>query len=71
MITVDVERRGIVAVDGDDEGARYTGAGRLTRSRPAGDTEGLPVRMLVEVLRRFGGHAPVPSWVGSSFPARA
>jgi hypothetical protein len=51
MITIDVQRHGLVALD-------FVEAGTLRASRPAPQTPGRSVRVLVEVQRRFGGHAP-------------
>ncbi|MEV4575090.1 hypothetical protein AB0K16_17730 [Nonomuraea jabiensis] len=58
MILIDVERGGQIAVADDLPEAAYAPAGRLTASRPAGQTSTGPARVVVEVLRRFGGHAP-------------
>jgi hypothetical protein len=59
MITIEVERHGVVAVDEDDEKARYEVVDRLRASRPAvGLRRDAPARALVEVQLRFGGLAP-------------
>jgi len=60
MITIDVARRGLVAIDEDDEDARYAMVDRRQRSQPAKPAP-YPVRAvraLVEVQRRVGGMAP-------------
>lgn len=54
-LIIDVERRGVVAVDKDDLQARYAATGQLKAIRPALRTADHPVRLLVEVLRRFSG----------------
>lgn len=58
MILIDVEKGGQIAVADDLPEAAYAAAGRLTAVRPAGLTPARPARVMVEVLRRFGGHAP-------------
>jgi hypothetical protein len=60
MMTVEVPRHGLVALDEDDERARYEAVDRLTASRPADGaaTQLARVRALVEVQRRCGGMAP-------------
>ncbi len=58
VITIDVERHGLVAVEEDDERACFVEAGRLRARRAAPEGSGRPVRVLVEVQRRFGGLAP-------------
>lgn len=59
-IEVDVERRGIVAVDVDDAAARYDFTEQIHASvRSTGAAPPLhKVRAIVEVQRRFGGIAP-------------
>lgn len=58
MITISMEQHGLVAVDEEEEQARYTMLGHLNASRPAKPDHGRRVRVLVEVQRRFGGLAP-------------
>ncbi|HEX5496436.1 MAG TPA: hypothetical protein VFX70_17890 [Mycobacteriales bacterium] len=69
LITIDVERHGMVVINRDDDRARYSAGGWLTGSRPAAEGVGRPVRMLVEVLRRFGGHVPRALLGGEFLPA--
>lgn len=59
MITIDVVRHGLVALDVDEERARFTAVGRLTAMQPAKSAvTAESVRLLIEVQRRFGGIAP-------------
>jgi hypothetical protein len=58
MKIVEVERHGLVAIGEGDHPAAYQAAEWLRSSRPAIDALANPVRMHVEVLRRFGGLAP-------------
>ncbi|MEV4390579.1 hypothetical protein [Nonomuraea sp. NPDC049607] len=58
MILIDVEGGGQIAVADDLPEASYAATGRLTATRPAGQISAGPARVVVEVLRRFGGHAP-------------
>jgi hypothetical protein len=58
VILIDVEKGGQIAVADDLPEAAYAPAGRLTAARPAGQISAGSARVVVEVLRRFGGHAP-------------
>ncbi|WP_439383550.1 hypothetical protein [Amycolatopsis lexingtonensis] len=58
MTIVEVEKRGIVAIGEGDHSATYQAADWLRSSRPAIAAPAVPVRLHVEVLRRFGGLAP-------------
>ncbi|MEA5358513.1 hypothetical protein VA596_03115 [Amycolatopsis sp., V23-08] len=66
MTIVEVERHGLVAIGEDDHPAAYPAAEWLRSSRPAIGAVAKPVRMHVEVLRRFGGLAP-RALVGGQF----
>ncbi|SEF27076.1 hypothetical protein SAMN05421837_103621 [Amycolatopsis pretoriensis] len=66
MTIVEVERHGLVAIGEGDHPAAYQAAEWLRSSRPAVGTVANPVRMHVEVLRRFGGLAP-RALVGGQF----
>ncbi|MGW4410925.1 hypothetical protein ACWEJ6_43300 [Nonomuraea sp. NPDC004702] len=48
----------MIAVAEDLPEGAYTPTASLTASRPAGQTSVASARVGVEVLRRFGGHAP-------------
>jgi hypothetical protein len=69
MTIVEVERHGRVVIGEGDHPAAYQAAEWLRSSRPAIGAVANPVRMHVEVLRRFGGLAP-RALVGGQF-ARA
>ncbi|MEV4097867.1 hypothetical protein [Streptosporangium saharense] len=58
MILVEIQGFGRIAVTDDLPEAAYVEAGRLTATRTASRTPAFPARVVVEVLRRFGGHAP-------------
>jgi hypothetical protein len=61
VIRIDLKGRGLVAVDADEEQASFAPVGRLGASSPAealAEPLGGPVRVVVEVQRRFGGLAP-------------
>jgi hypothetical protein len=60
MITIDVVRHGLVALDTDEVRARFVAAGQLTLSQSSKTPvpSSGAVRVLVEVQRRFGGHSP-------------
>lgn len=66
MTIVEVERHGLVAIGKGDHPATYQPAQWLRSSRPAVAAGANPVRMHVEVLRRFGGLAP-RALVGGQF----
>jgi hypothetical protein len=66
MTIVEVERHGLVAIGEGEHSAAYQAAEWLRSSRPAIATPANPVRMHVEVLRRFGGLAP-RALVGGQF----
>jgi hypothetical protein len=58
VILIGVERCGQVAVADDLPDASYAAAGRLTAVRPAAGVPAGSTRVVIEALRRFGGHAP-------------
>ena len=58
MTIVEVERHGLVAIGEGDHPAAYQAAEWLRSSRPAIAAPANPIRIHVEVLRRFGGLAP-------------
>lgn len=60
VIVVEVEGHGRAAIGEDDDRARYTVVERLhgSEATAAPPAQQRPVRMLVEVLRRFGGMTP-------------
>ncbi|QKV78283.1 hypothetical protein [Amycolatopsis sp. Hca4] len=66
MTIVEVERHGLVAIGDGDHPAAYQAEEWLRSSRPAMGAVANPVRMHVEVLRRFGGLAP-RALVGGQF----
>ena len=70
MTIVEVERHGVVAIGDRDHSAAYRAAEWLRSSRPAVDAVGNPVRIHVEVLRRFGGLAPRALVGGQFVPGR-
>jgi hypothetical protein len=57
-VIVDVVGKGVVFVGDDDTTANLSPSVWLRESRPCGEGEGTSTRMVVEVLRRFGGMAP-------------
>ncbi len=58
MTIVEVERHGLASIGEGDHPAAYQAEGWLRSSRPAAAGQAHPVRLHVEVLRRFGGLAP-------------
>jgi hypothetical protein len=66
MTIAEVEQHGVVAIGEGDHPAVYRAAEWLRSSRPAIGGLASPVRMHVEVLRRFGGLAP-RALVGGQF----
>ncbi|WP_329055362.1 hypothetical protein OG738_17995 [Amycolatopsis sp. NBC_01488] len=58
MTIVEVERHGLAAIGEGDHSAAYQAAEWLRSSLPAIAAPANPIRMHVEVLRRFGGLAP-------------
>lgn len=72
MMTIDVDRHGIAAIDEDDEDAMYSASRVLTFTSPATVHPGVDrdVRVLVEVQRRLGGIAP-RALLGAEFVVRS
>jgi len=60
MITIDIERHGLAAIDDEDDlNAAYAAAKELTKSVPADAGAAVDdVRVLIEVQRRLGGIMP-------------
>lgn len=59
MSTVEAEHRGIVAINHDNNDAAYPVAEWLRTTQPAASrSTSEPVRVVIEVLRRFGGLTP-------------
>ena len=71
MTIIEVERHGLVAIGEGDHPAEYQAAEWLRSSRAGTGAVANPVRMHVEVLRRFGGLAPRALVGGQFVPGRS
>jgi hypothetical protein len=68
MITIDVQGKGVVVVDHDEDLARFIQTEAIGAELPSGGTVPgqEPRRVLLEALRRFGGIAP-RALIGGTF----